>query len=368
MSINFDLLKPSASMEVTKLAGELKQQGKKVFPLSAGDTHFAPPQAILKKMNNLPAAYSHYTNAEGIIELRQLIARQLDGFMADDVVLVPGLKQGLYYALSAIAGKRLCILEPAWLGYEATAVMAGYTTCPVNTYLSDWTTQLAQLQFDVIIICSPNNPDGKILDANSLQLIRKAAEKNDAWIITDYIYDSYCFEGDTSAHNLLLDYAKLIIGNGFSKSHAMTGFRAGYVLCKNKTLRQRMIVMQQNLATCVPAISQYALTGANDALDEIKNNAAYYRNNRDLVLSFFPLWHPFTPQGGFYYFIDLGIYGIDDSQTFCKKLLAETGVALVPGGAYGKGFERYVRLSFSIDKEQLAEGLQLMKNFIDENY
>lgn len=368
MSFNFDLLKPSASMEVTKLAGELEKQGKKVFPLSAGDTHFAPPLVILQKLNHLPAAFSHYTNAEGIDSLRLQLANHYEGYTSEHVILVPGLKQGLYYALAAINLKKLCVLEPAWLGYEATAVLASYETVSVNTYQNNWSEELKHLEFDAIILCSPNNPDGSLLMDDDLKQIVAAAQQNKAWIITDFIYDRYIYEGKSDPLLVLNGYERLIIGNGFSKSHAMTGFRAAYLLCKDKDVLNRMIVMQQNLATCVSAISQYILTDSNESDEEISRNAEYYKRNRDLILTVFPEWEKYKPKGGFYYFVDLSMYGITDGKSFCAKLIKDRGVALVPGGAYGKGFEQYVRISFSIDTDVLMEGIRAMKTFIDENY
>jgi aspartate/methionine/tyrosine aminotransferase len=368
MSINFELLKPSASMEVTRIAGDLRKQGRKVYPMSMGDTHFPPPQSIINRLNHLPAAYSHYTNAEGIDELRSQIAQPYEGFDATDVVLVPGLKQGLYYALAALQQKTLCVLEPAWLGYEATAVLVNYQSVSVNMYDSDWKTKLQLTTFDVIIICSPNNPDGHVLTHDALDAIITSCTKNQAWIITDFIYDKYLYKGDIKSHKKLYSYPRLIIGNGYSKSHAITGFRAGYLLCKDPNVIKRIITMQQNLATCVPAISQYALLGAADANEEISQNASYYNSNKELILEFFPEWKPFEPKGGFYFFIDLSIYGILDGKTFCENLLTQTGVALVPGAAYGKDFDSYVRLSFSIDIDVLKEGLLTMKNYLNENY
>lgn len=368
MSINFELLKPSASMEVTRIAGELKKQGRKVYPLSAGDTHFPPPKSILKRLNDLPPAYSHYTNAEGIDQLRTEIAQSYEEFDGADVVLVPGLKQGLYYALAALQKKTLCVLEPAWLGYEATSVLANYQTVRINTYETDWKNKLQSTEFDVIIICSPNNPDGNVLSHDAVDSIITASTKNQAWVITDFIYDRYLYTGDIESHKSLFSYPRLIIGNGYSKSHAVTGFRAGYLLCKDNNVIKRIITMQQNLATCVPAISQYALLGAGDANKEISQNAAYYNANKELILEIFPDWKPFEPQGGFYYFINMAQYGILDGKKFCENLLTQTGVALVPGAAYGNGFDSYVRLSFCIDKVMLKEGLWALKNYLNENY
>jgi aspartate/methionine/tyrosine aminotransferase len=367
MSIKFENLKPSASMEVMKIAGDMKKEGKNVFPLSVGDTHFQPPKEIIEKISTLPKPFSHYSNAEGIDELRSLIATQYNDYQKENVIVVPGLKQGIYYALAAVQKKRLCILEPAWLGYEACAQMNGYEIITINTSLEDWEFTLRETSFDVIIICSPNNPDGKILSKETILNIINISTNNDAWIITDFIYDRYIYNGEIESHSLLLDYKKLIIGNGYSKSHAMTGFRIGYLASKQIDILKRIVILQQNLATCAPTISQYLLLNKQLFENEINRNVNYYFKNRELVTQIFPEWSIFKPQGGFYYFIDLNIYGIKNGDQFCKDLLKETGVALIPGSAYGKGFESFVRLSFSIDKTTLNNGLLTIKKYLNEN-
>jgi aspartate/methionine/tyrosine aminotransferase len=368
MSINFEFLKPSASMEVARIAGELKKNGQTVYQLSVGDTHFSPPKTILDKLQKLPNAFSHYTNSKGIDELLPQIAKKYKSYQASDVMLVPGLKQGIYYALAALQKKRLCILEPAWLGYEATAILAEYEITSINLYSDNWKKTLLDTNFDVILLCSPNNPDGKLFSDSELDVVVEAAKKNSAWIITDFIYDKYIYSSGLTSMTTIFSYNKLIIGNGFSKSHAMTGFRIGYLLCKDKLIFERMLLIQQNLITCVSSISQYLILDFERANSEINQNAEYYRNNKNLILEIFPEWKEFEPDGGFYYFIDLSIYGIQDGSVFCENMLRNTGVALVPGSAYGRGFESYVRLSFSTDSNVLKEGLNKMKIFLNENY
>lgn len=368
MSINFDLLKPSASMEITRLAGQLKLLGRKVYPLSIGDTHFQPPKIIRDRINQLPSSYSHYTKAEGIDELRNQIANSYYGYDTSDIVLVPGLKQGFFYALASLQKKKLCVLEPTWLGYEAAALISDYELVRINTYEQEWLEKLNSTVFDVIILCSPNNPDGKILSQGIIEEIIEVSNKNQAWIITDFIYDKYCYNGNTLFQKNLFNYPRLIVGNGFSKSHAITGLRIGYLACNDARVIQRIITLQQNLATCVSALSQYALITSEDICLEISENADYYKGNKEMILDIFPEWKQFEPDGGFYFFIDLSIYSIQDGKSFCKHLLDETGVAIVPGAAYGNGFESFVRLSFSIEREILREALMLLKNFLNENY
>lgn len=353
-------------MEVTRIAGELKKMGRKVYPLSAGDTHFPTPQVLIQKLNHLPFAFSHYTNADGIEPLRAQIAKTVGGYEPENVLLVPGLKQGLYYALHALQNKKLCVLEPAWLGYQATATLVGYDYISVNMYEKNWLKVLSSIEFDTLIICAPNNPDGKIFSVEETSGIIKSLTKNNAWLVADLIYERFCYtKGYNNFFSLITEYNKLIIANGFSKSHAMTGFRVGYLMLKDKKVMERMLIMQQNIATCVSAIGQYLLIDAAKADTEIDGYVSYYEKNRELVVKVFPEWAIYKPLGGFYYFVDLRSYGITDCKLFCEQLLQQTGVALVHGGAYGKGFDSYIRLSFSIDKDELQEALNKLAEYLN---
>lgn len=368
MSINFNNLKPSASMEVAKTANKMKAEGKKVFPLGIGDTHFSPPKVISNNLKKLPVAYSHYTNAEGLDQLLFKISKLYKTFSKNDVILVPGLKQGLYYCLAALKSKKLCILEPAWLGYDATATLVGCKTIKINIFNFSWKKKLIDKKFDSIILCSPNNPDGKIFSKEDIDFIIEIASKNNAWIITDFIYDNYIYEKNKSNYfDNLYNYNKLIIGNGFSKSHAMTGFRVGYLLCKDTFISDKILILQQNLATCTSSIAQFLLLNFEEAQIEIINNSNYYKKNRDIVIKNFPEWNIFLPKGGFYFFVDLARYGIFDGEKFCKNILQDTGIVLVPGNAYGKNFNSYVRISFSIDRKLLQDALVLLKKYLNKN-
>ena len=366
MSLNFELIKPSASMEASKIANELKTKGQKVYPLSIGDTHFSPPACIKNKFLSLPPEYSHYSPSLGIQKLRSQIAQTIKGYEFSDVILVPGLKQGLYYILALLSGKTICILEPAWLGYQSTALASGCNTVAINMYNENWLSILNETKFDAIIICSPNNPDGKIFSQNEIDFILDVVKKNDAYLILDSIYDrfDYTRENKYCINDALTDYSRTIICNGFSKSFAMTGFRIGYILCKNSELIRKIDLIQQTLSTCVNTFSQYLLLDFENAKTEIDQYVNYYKENRDIVLDIFPEWDIFTPQGGFYFFVNLELYGITDATLFCNKILQSEGVALVTGAAYGTGFDSYVRVSFSVDRDLLIEALNILKTRI----
>jgi len=364
MSLNFELIKPSASMEASRIVNELKAKGQKVYSLSIGDTHFPPPDSISNKLLSLPIEYSHYSPSLGIQKLRSQIAKTVEGYESFDVIIVPGLKQGLYYLLALLSGKKtICILEPAWLGYQSTALVSGCETVTINMYAENWLSTLSETKFDAIIICSPNNPDGKIFSKHEVDFILNIAKKNDAWIILDSIYDRFNYSGDNKYFitESLTEYSRTIICNGFSKAFAMTGFRIGYIMCKDNDMIRKIDLIQQTLSTCVNTFSQYLLLDFEEASTQIDQYVNYYKENRDIVLNIFPEWNLFTPKGGFYFFVDLRLYGIEDATTFCNDLLQNEGIALVTGAAYGTGFDSFVRVSFSVERDLLIEALHILK-------
>jgi aspartate/methionine/tyrosine aminotransferase len=364
--MNFSKISPSASIEFTRLANELRKQGKKVYPLSIGDTHFPPPVAITSRLTNLPSAWSHYTASDGIPELRTMIASLYEGYQPEEVSVVPGLKQGLYYLLLAFDGTRIAVPEPAWLGYQATAAMTNKIYVPVNRYQGDWISGLNSLDFDMLITGSPNNPDGFIFTEQEADRIMEICVNKNALIVLDEIYQAYQYDGDGHPFRKWMGHPLMIVGNGFSKSHAMTGFRIGYILLKNEQIRKRISMLQQNIITCPPAVAQYLALGAIDALAEVDVFRNYYRENRDLVLRSLP-WHQGEyPGGGFYLFTDLRQFGIEDANVFCLNLLQESHIALVPGSAYGTGFNSFVRISFSLDREELAQALDILNGYIKQ--
>ena len=364
MSIDLSKLELSASMEITRIANDKKQNGEEVFTLSIGDTHFPLPESISKRFNKLPDLSSHYSSGQGIYDLRRSISKEYYGYLPENVLVVPGLKQGFFYALEAISENKLVVLEPAWLGYKATATLSGYDYLGINSYEYNWLSKLSLADIDVLLICEPNNPDGRLFTKDSLIKIRTIVEEKKSWVILDIIYERFLYDENVSELlNLFSDYPKLIIGNGFSKSHAMTGFRLGYLLSKNQYLINLMVKIQQNLATCPSTFAQY-LIAPDINPSEINDYSKYYSNNRTEVLNIFPEWKQFIPDGGFYYFVDLRIYDILDAENFCLFAINKHGIALVPGAAYGSDFNSYVRVSFSLETKTLIKGLKKLKIII----
>lgn len=363
-------MKESASMEITRIAKSYSSQGFKVFTLSIGDTHFGLPEPIkLRLKKALQDNHTHYLDSKGLPDLRKDIAQfEFQGaYSPDEILIVPGVKQGLYYFLNAIEGKKIAILEPAWLGYHAICKIAGKEIIPINIKIQGWLNKLSTISFDALVVCTPNNPDGTVFSETEIKQLASYCDKNQACLIFDEIYAEYSF--GQSVKSILKPYysgKNVVVINGFSKAYAATGLRIGYVATHNPVWSKRMNAIHQNTATCTNSLAQFAFLNYPESHSIVQQYASYYRENRDLVCEIIPELENIKPQGGFYFFIDLNLFGISDAEEFSRKILTEIKIALVPGSAYGTGFDSYVRLSYSLDRDELREGIIMLKKYLQE--
>jgi len=356
-------------MSVTRDSQRMKKNGIDVCTLSIGDTHFTTPLKIQESAKNACSAHTHYGNAQGLEELRSLIATHWydKKVTNEDICLTPGVKQGIYYLLSLLPGKRVCVLEPAWLGYQAITQLVGKDFIPINRYKPQWLETLRKTPFDILIICTPNNPDGYIFSSEEQELIFKIASEKNAALIVDEIYGKFQYEKSASSFVTYMDkYPSLFLIDGFSKAYAMTGFRLGFIATKNSELLSQCVTMQEHIATCPSTIAQYAAIRFPEVQDEVAQFVMQYEENRNLVADVFPEFAAQKPDGGFYYFVDLQPFGIEQSLAFSHKLLNEFHVAVVPGDAYGEPFHSWIRISFSIDPVELTKGLERLRSALQK--
>ncbi len=269
--------------------------------------------------------------------------------------------------MKAFKGKKICILEPAWLGYHAICQMCDKEIVKVNIKKDNWQSTIETLDFDALLLCSPNNPDGKIFSKEELDSISRIVNKKQAVLIIDEIYSIYSF--GTDIKNILSPFYKennTVVLTGFSKGYAATGLRIGCVAVHDTALMKQMNIIHQNTATCANSLAQYAFVNYQEALPEALRFAEYYSVNRELICKLLPELEVFKPDGGFYYFINLEKFGIRDAEQFCKNILEDKKIALVPGSAYGEGFDSWIRLSFSTDTMLLKEAIEIFRNYINE--
>jgi|GEM_PF-1565363 len=362
MHDRMNALKASPSMEVTRRAKEMRERGEDVVALSIGDTHFAPTKNIRERFNQaLDLGHSHYTQARGSAAFRKAAATYLNsGFAPEQILATPGVKQGLFYVMACLPVTEFAVVEPAWLGYSALCHLTGKKYSSVDRHDPNWREKLERNPPEALIICSPNNPDGYVYQAEEIERLAKVSQKHGMWLLLDEVYREYFFESKSRTQNTskLYELPRVVVFNGLSKSHACTGLRLGYFASHDLSLLDSVLRMQQNIATCPSTPAMYAGEAFLDDLDEVRSFKQYYESNRQLVLEIFPDWQPFSPSGAFYFFIPLRCISNGTSLWDCGEILTQSGVALVPGEAYGERYSGFLRLSISTTVERLRLGLE----------
>jgi len=327
---------------------------------------FVKERAIQSILNN----QTRYTSNAGLETLRSKLSKKYLTFTKDEFIITVGTTEALSIIIKSIIepNNEVIIPSPGYVGYEPLIALEGGKVSLLDTTKSDFRITREGLEkaynnnVKALIITNPNNPTGTVLSPNEMSLIGAFVLEKDILLIADEIY------ADT-LHNFISfgSYLELknnlILLNGFSKSHAMTGFRVGY-LAASKELVDQFIKVHQYSVTSAPSISQFA------ALAAVKEKYAKLpeelSNRRDyLIEKLEPLGFKSNhPKGAFYLFLDISNFGLI-SEEFCLKLLEEEKVALVPGEYFLGNHKDYVRLSYAADFDTLKEAVTRIKRFVN---
>ncbi len=220
----------------------------------------------------------------------------------------------------------------------------------------------------ILVVNSPNNPAGYVLDESFLIQLYMLAEEKGFFIISDEVYEKLNFSGKKhfSIGSLEHEPQRVFTINGFSKSHAMTGWRLGYA-CFPKEIHPKLLKLQQHINTNTCTFIQQAVTQAFDIdfsyLTEYKAKLAERAERVTNMISSIDKVSLVPPDAGFFAFMNIAGTCVD-SNTFCSRLIEETGVATTPGIAFGASWDDHVRISFATTKENLEKGMGLMCDFI----
>jgi aminotransferase len=335
--------------------------------LSIGDPHFSTDDVIVENsFELLRTGTTNYSDSQGLEELREAIINGFEykNYSYQDLVVTPGSKQGLLYVLKTLPrDSKVLLFEPHWHSYTNLIKDLNLNYQVLNSYDINFIEKLKMTDFDVLIVCNPNNPDGYILNKTQMDDIIKVIKLKDAILIADEIYSNYDYESSFVSFSKY-NSDRIIILNGFSKRYAMTGWRLGFILCSDHNLVEKLIKINQLYATCVANISQYCgIAALNTRFDS--QLLDYYKKNSEIVLEYFPLAAK-RLSGGFYAFVDLTDYGVKLSgEEFSDLLFKRHKIAVVPGSIYGNSFKSYFRLSFSVDREILIIALYKILNLIE---
>ena len=369
-------LAPSPTLAVSDKARQLKAQGIDVIDLGGGDPDFITPRhirdAAITAMN---AGDTHYVASAGIPGLRKAIAEKLrvdNGIDVEPsgVVVTPVGKQALFEAALALVepGVDVLIPEPGWVSYVPMVELAGGRPIPVSLRPDDnWRLTPEKLREAVtprtriLLINSPNNPTGRVLDDEELRAIADLALEHDLLVFADEMYEKILYDGHrhTSIATLPGMAERSLIFNGLSKAYAMTGWRLGYVAGPRPYIEQIEKVHSHSV-TCATSFVQQAgiaaLTGPQEFIGEMVT--AWDRRRRNLAkgLNAINGLHCPLVEGAFYAFVDVRGTGMD-STAAAERFLQEAHVAVTPGVAFGDAGEGHVRLSFATDDESLRKAV-----------
>ena len=375
-------IQPSATLAIVALARDLKAKGRPVLSFSAGEPDFASPDgAIIAARNAMDRGETHYTANSGIPELKRIISAYYKtrfdiDYDPSEIIVSGGAKQTIYQALQTLADKdqEILILNPSWVSYVEQVRLADAKDVMIDTSASGFAPTREDMERALsdktvgMIINTPNNPTGVVYDRETLEMLAGIARQNDLWIIFDEVYERFVY-GEAKHYNILQLAPDLrdrvIIVNGVSKAYSMTGWRIGYALGPKKVV-SKMDDIQSHLNSNPSSISQWASVGAiKDSESYIESNRHEFKRRRDLLMDLLSGVGGLKierPDGAFYAFLDVRNTSVPDDNEFCRRILEEKFVALVPGDAFFA--PGYVRMSYACSEADIREGAERIIEFL----
>lgn len=386
VSDNISGLEPSATIAVTTLCKTMRAQGREVIDLSAGEPDFRTPDfAAQAGIAAIVQGFTHYTPVAGLPALRSLIAEHLERTTnakaePDGVVVTAGAKHAIFNACFCLfgPGDEVLVPSPYWTSYPELIKLARARPVFVPTTVETGF-KIGPADLDAVvtertrglILNSPNNPTGAVYTRDELEaVVRWAAERGLA-IISDEIYSRICYSVPRAASVLDLNEQLLedtVMVGGASKAFAMTGWRLGFSY-SSPQLASKMTALQSHMTSNVSTPTQYAAMAVFRREPRVEHAVramvGVFRHRRERLVALFQRHLPqasfVPPDGAFYLFFRVDpFYGSDasDSVGFCSWLLEKTGVALVPGAAFGD--DRFARLSFAAPEDEIVEAVRRM--------
>ena len=382
---------PAKTLEMAAKAREMRAQGIDVISMSLGEPDMDTPEHIRNAAHEaIEGGYSHYGPIPGIPSLREAVAeyhnrqsadcmksytQQADSivFTGEDVIVSVGAKMAIYNAIQTIVnpGDEVIIPMPSWVSYQEMVKLAEGRVVAVPTkYEQNYCLTPEELRAALtertrmLILCSPNNPTGSIYSREQLQcLVDVLRDFPQVTILSDEIYSCLSYDAQATMMSVFQELAdRLVIINGVSKAYAMTGYRIGWMLSKNKPFVAACTRLQGQQLTCATMVAQRAaeaaLRGDQTCVEEMK---AVFAERRELICKMakaIPGWKFRNPHGAFYLFPDVSELGGGD--VVAERLLEEAHVAVVSGSAFG--CPECIRLSYAISTELIMEAMRRIAN------
>ena len=358
---------------------------KDVISLGVGEPDFVTPWNIREKaIDSLEQGYTSYTSNKGMPDLRKQIAAfvshryGLKYDFDDEVLITVGVSEGVDLAFRAIInpGDKVLIPQPSYVSYGPVVELAGGQPVFLETRAEDGFKltpeqihKACQARVKALMINYPANPTGVSYTKKELQDIARLAKKHDFLIISDEVYDELTYDFDhTPIATLKGMRERTIYLNGASKSYAMTGFRIGWA-CGPKEIIAAMTKIHQYTMLCASIMGQMAVREAlRNGFKSVQDMKKEYTRRRRYIIEALNQigLKCHTPQGAFYAFPSIKKTKMK-SLAFASDLLKKKKVALVPGTAFGRSYDDYVRISYASSYEDLKEAIRRMASYLGEN-
>ncbi|MGH1355677.1 MAG: pyridoxal phosphate-dependent aminotransferase [Thalassovita sp.] len=367
---------PFIVMDVMEAARAAEEAGRHIIHMEVGQPSTPAPMGARQALSDAMAEDSlGYTVALGLPALRKRIAQLYQDWYGVDldwnrVVVTPGSSGAFILAFTALfdPGARVGVGEPGYPSYRQ--ILRALDLDPVGLSASDENrlqpvpADFAALNLDGLMIASPGNPSGTMLDRAAMEAIAKACADSDTILISDEIYHG--IEYDQKAVTALEVTDECYVINSFSKYFSMTGWRVGWMVVPPDHVRL-VERIAQNMFICPPHASQIAALHAMECTDELDRNIAIYAKNRQLMMEGLPkagFDRIAPPDGAFYVYADVS-HLTDDSRTLAADILEQAGVAVTPGLDFdpvrGAGT---LRFSYARATEDIVEGLTRLQRYM----
>ncbi len=380
----FSNIEESATLLMNGLAMKKKREGHKVYNLSVGEPLVDTDVAIIDAaIDAMKRGETHYAPGAGIEELRNASAHWMNtnfntSYTSVQTIVTCGGKSGLQMLCQTFieAGDEAIIIAPYWVSYKSMVEMYGGKVVVVETEeKNEWKAtadDIKKLMSDrtkLLFINNASNPTGVLYSKEELIEILRIARQHGILVISDEVYGSLVYGEETyySCAGFTEFADNVVVVQSMSKHFGMTGWRVGFVFADQEIIK-RLITLQGQSTSGTSTISQWAAVAAFEnaerVIQSVKNAV---RARRDIFVDTFSSLFDTNlskPKSAFYFFVSLEALGVDtdDSFAFCRKVLEEADVALVPGVAFGK--EGYVRMSFGGHEKDIVEALQVLREYL----
>jgi arginine:pyruvate transaminase len=370
--------------QVHEQAMQMKQRGEDVVILSIGDPDFRTPDPIIDNaVSHMRVGRTHYSPALGELNLRRAVAdyetrTSPHSCSADEVSIFPGVTSAIYSVLSCLldAGDEIIITDPWYVGYQPIlqaldVKVKTILTLPEDKFepqLDDFIAAISD-KTSLVFINTPGNPTGAIIKENTLKALASYCYDKGIWLVCDEVYSMFTYENPhISLRSASQQLDNVVVIDGLSKSHAMSGWRMGWAVAPVELTAHLGHFAAMSMFGCPQFIQDAAAFALNNDEYYVREMCSRYQARRDLVcarLDNIPGIKYLCPESGMFIMVDVRAIDPDD-KIFAQNLLDAESVSVLPGSAFGKSTRGHIRVSLVQPEDVLSEGCKRLDRFVNQ--